>query len=225
MVPLLLKDVPRRVQGTEIAVWPKEPHVLTVSGAVEKSTRMSVTQNRIVNIHRKSLPAVLSGSVDVKSRVDTKEGDELLHLSNSKRQNEWAFFFHLMTFLQLLVDYCNISVCSYYILTIFLQYEVKNISHLWVSCSGLTGGEKCKQHSRTLSAFCLHLVADYGPVPDSHWIKHQQQNRNHMSVSGHLTLINCCSKCVKMSLTTQNGNGKFIAVSKGGIGYSEKVWE
>lgn len=67
----------------------------------------------------------------------------------------------------------------------------------WISCSGLTGGEKCKQLSRIPLAFCLHPVANYEPAPDPHWIKDQQQNRNHMSASGHLTQINCCSRCVK----------------------------
>lgn len=62
----------------------EEPHVLTVPGAMENSTRMCVTQNSTVNIHGKSIPAVLSGSVDVKSRVYTKEGDELLNLRNNK---------------------------------------------------------------------------------------------------------------------------------------------
>lgn len=71
------------MRGTGLAVWAKE-HVLTVPGAMEKSTKMCVTQNSIVNIHGNSIPAVLSGSLDVKSRVDMKEGDELLNLRNNK---------------------------------------------------------------------------------------------------------------------------------------------
>lgn len=43
-----------------------------------------MTQNSIVNIHGESIPALLSRSVDVKSRVDTKEGVELLNLRNNK---------------------------------------------------------------------------------------------------------------------------------------------
>lgn len=45
---------------------------------------MCATQDSIVNIHGKPIPAVLSGSVDVKSQADTKEGDELFNLRNNK---------------------------------------------------------------------------------------------------------------------------------------------